>query len=593
MTQKPPGHVPFDSLMLYACLPELLSELQGGQIQDIRQPHPPEVRLEVRHRGRTHHLLLSADVRFGRAHLTAHRAPNAPVPPAFCMALRKHLEGTYVRDIRQRGRDRILEIETGPRDPDVAPCLLIAELMGKHSNLILVRPDGVVVDAAKRIGRRINRFREVLPGVPYLSPPKQASELDPFAPEALERLLALLAPDEPHSAETLGARLLTHCNGFSPFLARETALRTFQTGAPLAEGLSAAWKSLMEAAAAGRFKPTLFRDARDQPVGAYPFPSVQFATASQRAASNLQTALDAAYAALEHQAAAQLARQALQADIRREEQRLQRRQESLLRTLEESPRAERYRQDGELLLAHLAQIQPGDTQITVRDYYDEEGRERLLELDPRCTPAENAEAYFRRFRKARDSQEIAATQQHAITSARERMAAYARRLESSGSAAEIAALRAEMETAGVPGLDEHAGPEGGRPTGRALPDFQGHKIRRQMTPEGYEIYIGESATANDYLTTRLAAPDDIWLHVRAASSAHVVIRARGRPEAVPRSVLEQAARLCARQSSQKHSALVAVDYTLKKYVRKPRGAPPGSVSIREEKTLHVSDDRSP
>ena len=151
---------------------------------------------------------------------------------------------------------------------------------------------------------------------------------------------------------------------------------------------------------------------------------------------------------------------------------------------------------------------------------------------------------------------------------------------------EVRHLRAELLAEGL--LRETGEERDERDAGHAGPDFQGHKIRRFTTPEGYEIYFGETATANDFLTTRLAAPDDIWLHVRAATGSHVVIRAKGHPKSVPRSVLEQAALLCARHSAQKHSSLVAVDYTLRKYVRKPRGAAPGLVQIQQEKTLHVT-----
>ena len=123
---------------------------------------------------------------------------------------------------------------------------------------------------------------------------------------------------------------------------------------------------------------------------------------------------------------------------------------------------------------------------------------------------------------------------------------------------------------------------------KATPDFEGHKIRRFTTPDGYEILVGESATANDFLTTRVASPNDWWLHVRAAVSSHVVIRTHGQPLQVPRAVLLQAAKFCAQHSQQKHSSLVSVDYTLKKFVRKPRGAAPGAADYTQEQTIDVS-----
>ena len=124
-------------------------------------------------------------------------------------------------------------------------------------------------------------------------------------------------------------------------------------------------------------------------------------------------------------------------------------------------------------------------------------------------------------------------------------------------------------------------------SGRA-PAFEGHKIRAFHSPDGWEILVGENATANDYLTTRVAAPSDIWLHVRAATSAHGIIRARNRPAAVSPAALQQAAELVAARSEVKHSSLIPVDYTLKKYVRKPRKSAPGAVTYQNEKTIYVT-----
>jgi len=123
---------------------------------------------------------------------------------------------------------------------------------------------------------------------------------------------------------------------------------------------------------------------------------------------------------------------------------------------------------------------------------------------------------------------------------------------------------------------------------RKREQFGGRRIRALNTPEGWEILIGENSEANDYLTGRVAAPNDLWLHVRAATSAHVVIRTRNDPAAVPKSVIRRAALLAAQHSGVKHSSVVPVDYTLKKYVRRPRGAPSGTVTYQQEKTIHVS-----
>jgi predicted ribosome quality control (RQC) complex YloA/Tae2 family protein len=152
------------------------------------------------------------------------------------------------------------------------------------------------------------------------------------------------------------------------------------------------------------------------------------------------------------------------------------------------------------------------------------------------------------------------------------------------SAADVKALRQRLREAHL--LPDEAEIEA--QTRKTVSEFQGHKIRRIRLPQGYEVLIGETATANDFLLTKIAAPNDIWLHVRASASSHVVIRANNRPEAVPREVLEAAAVLCARHSGEKHASIVPVDYTLRKYVRKPRGSAPGYAHYEREVTLHVT-----
>ncbi|HLV80926.1 MAG TPA: NFACT family protein, partial [Chthonomonadaceae bacterium] len=455
--------------------------------------------------------------------------------------------------------DRILEIHIESRsDNAIVTACLIAELMGKHSNLILLAPDGVIVDAAKRIPRRINRVREVLPGLPYLPPP---------APAPAERIPA------PHA-------------GISPFLARELEARAEMaaTEGELEAGLQRAWEEVFGAAAQERYAPVLVRDMDGRLLGAYPFPLVQFPAEAQERVPEINGALDAAFTEIVARAEVEADRGQLRGRIQREQARRERQRQSAERTLEESERAEAHKQAGDLLLANLWRVQPGDSRVTVQDYYDPALPERALALDPKLTAQENAEAYFRRYRKARDGTARAAERREEALAALEALQQAQALLEAADTQKALQALQAELLESGTLRAPEEAE----EAASSAGPDFQGHKIRRYQTPEGYDIYVGETATANDYLTTRVAAPNDLWLHVRAAASAHVVIRTQGRPEAVPQAVVERAALLCARHSSQKHSSLVPVDVTLRKYVRKPRGAAPGSVLVQREKTLHVT-----
>ena len=580
--------IPFDSLTLRAVAAELRASLMGGQIQDIRQPSQAELRLGIRSQGRNFILALSCDARFARVHLTTSKPPNAVVPPAFCMAVRKYCEGAVVRDVRQRGFDRILEIEIGTRaqDAESAPVVLVAELMGKHSNLILVAADGRILEAAKRVSHRINRFREVLPGLPYQAPPDQPDRLDPFDAATPSALAALLNAQPEGDTSALADELASHAAGMSPFLARSIATQLCAGGGGGA--CAQVWDAVFGAAARGSFRPVVI-SPEGHVAGAYPFPVAHIPEALQAPVPDLNAALDRAYGEAVATAGASAIASELRGQMEKDARRLRKQIEQAARTLQEGDRAEEYKQQGELVLANLWKIEPGAAAVTVQDYFDPELGDRTLTLDPKLSAQENADACFRRYRKVRDGQ-ATAQQRHAEASEQlSRVEAAAAALEAAaadpdGAAARVREIREGLRAGGL--LIQRGGD--GEDSADPGPDMQGHKIRRTTSPEGYEIYIGETATANDYLTTRLAASNDIWLHVRAATSAHVVVKTQGRPEGVPRSVLEYAALLCARHSSQKHSGLVAVDYTLKKHVRKPRGAAPGSADYHHETTLHIT-----
>ncbi len=583
-----PLRVPFDSLTLAAVAAELRPLLIGGQIQDIRQPEPMELLLAIRSQGRSLTLLLSSDARFARVHLTTERRLNSPTPSAFCIALRRYLESGRIVEVRQREFDRIFEIEvqTIAEDGSLTTATLVAELMGKHSNLILVSERGIVLEAAKRISHRINRFRETLPGKPYLPPPDQAGKIDPIrSPDAAAALLGAL-PLEGLTQETLAHSLLESIAGMSPFLAQEIAFRTLRSGAAQNAALLAAWSDTVQAVQNGLILPCLL--SQELSRGAYPIPVQHLPVEQAVSGGNLNALLDTVYRTQLERADRDSALHELHSRLERERTKLGKQSGDVARTLQESERAEDYRQQGELLLAHLWKIEPGAKQTTVQNFYSPEQTERAISLDPKLNPQENAQAYFRRAHKAKEAQVQAQTQHIKLLKRFEDLNASIARFEQMRtlpgfSAADALAFQQRLIADGVL-REERSAPS----LQLAGPDFHGHKIRRYTTPEGYEIYCGETATANDFLTTRVASPNDLWLHVRASAGSHVVIRTKGEPEKVPQSVLHRAAMIAALHSNQKHSGLVPVDYTLKKHVRKPRGAAPGSVEVQREKTLHVA-----
>ncbi len=253
---------------------------------------------------------------------------------------------------------------------------------------------------------------------------------------------------------------------------------------------------------------------------------------------------------------------------------------SIERTLAEASRADRYRKVGELLLANLHSIEKGASSVKLVDFFDPQMPEVEIELDEKLTPQQNAERYFKRYQKARDS----------VAASRERRSIIEREIsildsalidaQNAKSIDDLKKLRQALISQDL--LRQDLLRE------RREDEFDGHRIRRHITSDGWEILYGENSQANDYLTQKIARPNDVWLHARSITGAHVVIRTAGHSGGVPRHVLLQAAKIAAQNSEAKHSSLVPVDYTYRKYVRKPRGAAPGFTTYRNEKTLDIN-----
>jgi predicted ribosome quality control (RQC) complex YloA/Tae2 family protein len=237
-------------------------------------------------------------------------------------------------------------------------------------------------------------------------------------------------------------------------------------------------------------------------------------------------------------------------------------------------------------MANLHCLQSGSASVELPNFYDPEQRPISISLDPAKTPAENAADYFERHRKALN----------AAKAASERLEKLRRDYQT---VADMASQADQADLEGIKALENELLRRFPTPTVQPQPvpvknKKHAHipKIKHLRTEDGWEILIGETKEANDYLTTKIASPDDLWFHVRAAASAHVVVRTGRRPDAVPPKVIAEAARLAALHSEAKHSSVVAVDYTLKRYVHKPRGSPPGQVVYRNEKTIHVNPNET-
>jgi len=562
----------FDSIILAAVAEELNKKLTGGRVREIYQPSALDIVLTIRHEGANYTLLASADAQWPRVYLTTHRRPNPKTPANFCMLLRKHLEGSRFVGVEQVNFDRILHIDFEAYDGE--RLTLIIEIMGKHSNVVLVNQARRILGAVKPIGRSKNRYREILPGKQYTYPPSQ-HKINPLT-VTREQFDSRMA--ETFKGDDVVSWLVKTFCGISPFAASEIVQRASLGSYDLSE----VFEELFADIRTGNFLPVLITDDAGHTVGYYAFPSVQYPESNQHERTSISAVAEMYYATAIPRHSFEQAKQTFVGQLRKELKAREQAITSIKESLEECKNAERFKQVGELILAQLSSIPKEAETVELTDYYHPETPSIFVELDPHLTAAENAEAYFRKYQKLTSGAEALRDRLHEIGTEIQVLKKVMLSADSVTSLEQIESLASTLENYAIRlRKQEQVSAEKHRA------EFEGHRIAK-IDSNGWEILVGQDSDANDYLLTRVARPMDYWVHVKASPSAHVIIRTNGRPERVPQSVLMEAAELAVRNSDSKHSSLVPVDYTLRKYVRKPKGAPPGKVLYQNEKTVFVT-----
>ncbi|MCL6451707.1 MAG: NFACT family protein, partial [Acetobacteraceae bacterium] len=463
----------FDCLALAAVAAEIRA-LTGCRAGRASQPEPDRVILPLRSPGRGRDLLLCAHPRYARVQFTVRPAaqPSSPAaqpgqttpePSAFLSLLRRRLDGARLAAVDQPHLERILRLEFAAVDEvkGLVRLVLVAEVMGKHSNLVLLDGSGTVLDALKRVTRRVNRYREVLPGRPYLAPPSRPG-LDPLGldPAGLES--ALRDFPAPTGNVSLQDWLLSHTQGLSPVLAREVAARAgldpdgpaalaLRDPLRLAPGLKWLQGAVRQVLTEGRAEPTGYLDPEGRLAAFSALPLCQFAAAglSPRPYPDMGTLLDEFYQGREQGERLEQARQGLSRRLEAAIGRLGRRLALQERAAASGAEAERLREWGEIITAHLHELSPGAASARLARW-DGSGQPQEVEvpLDPRLSPAANAQAYFARYRKLKAAAQGASRQAEATRRELEYLEGTAHFLCQARALEEVEELERELSRAG-------------------------------------------------------------------------------------------------------------------------------------------------
>lgn len=574
-----------DGAFLYAVKNEL-EILKGGRVDKIHQPSREEIIINMRTQDGAKKLYMSSSADSARVHITEMNVDNPKVPPMFCMLLRKHLSGGKLIDIRQDILERILffDFECTNELGDRVIITIAVEIMGRHSNIIIINQDGRIIDSIKRVDAEMSRERLVLPNMIYELPPR-ARRVN-FLKDSDSDMINAIKNAKP--AE-LSKVLMKTFEGISPIVAREWAFYTskgtelcsddmtdeyfsrlifiiHQTADILIHGLERKSPYYIV-----KDKNGLLKDFSFMRISQYGNLMITSETDSA-----CQT-LDMFYCQRDNMSRLKQRANDLFRLLSNTADRISKRISNQKDELAQCSNKDTWKLYGDLISSNIYRLQKGMKSALLENFYDESCPQISIKLDDRKTPSQNAQHYYNEYRKAVTAEKKLSEQ---IKFGEEELAYIDSVFDSltrAESEAEVIELRVELIEQGY---------IKSRMKGK-IPKIQ--PPAEYISSDGYTILAGRNNKQNDKLTLKTAEKNDIWCHTKNITGSHVIISANG--EMPPQRTIEEACIIAAFNSKARESSQVPVDYCLARYVKKPNGAKPGMVIFTNNKTLYVKPDR--
>lgn len=556
-----------DGLVVHAIVHELQSCI-GSRIHKIYQPDAHDIVFHMRIQRSNKKLLLSAQPTYPRVHFTDEPFVNPAEAPMFCMLMRKHCENGIIESITQVGMERIIHIDIQHRNElgDTGLKRIIIELMGRHSNIILLDPETKqIFGSVQHVTPAISSHRVVLPGTTYIAPPEQ-NKHNPLT-TSVDDIEAILS----QHTELEAKHVVASFSGISPLVGAELVYRSEATETNIATSFA----QMLDNIRLHHYEPTI---RHSQQKSYFSVIELSHIDGEEQRYPSISECLQAFYTDKAERDAIKQRVSDLLRFLQNEKNKNVRKLKKLNNTLRKAQHADRFKTWGELLTASLHEVKQGDDEIQVVDYYDPELSTVTISLDPQLSPAQNAQRYFTKYRKAKNSLTIVQQQIE----------------QTENEIQYIDSLLQQLDNASLSDIDEIREELIEQRYIRARATKKTRKAHKQKKPqlhcfqssEGIPIYVGKNNTQNDYLTSRLAHSTDTWLHTKDIPGSHVVIRSQSFDE----TTLQEAAMLAAYYSQARQSSQVPVDYTLIRHVRKPNGAKPGYVIYDNQKTLFITPD---
>lgn len=572
----------FDAVTVRALVNEIGDKITEGRIDKVYQPERDEITIGIRTYDESFKLVLSASSAHPRVHFTTVNKKNPQTAPMFCMLLRKHIGSGKITKVEQVGFERIIKISIESYDElgDLTTKYLIAEIMGRHSNIILTTADMKIIDCIKHVDFTVSSVRQLLPGLIYESaPPQDKTDLTD-----IEDTVKI---DFSSPVMTADKAVLSSVAGISPLTAREIIYRAFsrtdvKCGELTDNGRN---KILYEVVRLSRavknndFKPCMLINTQtDALMDFSPIDIIQYGSLCRVVPfDSVSDLLDCFYKTRDMRERMKQKSSDLLKTLGSNIERISRKLTILQKTLANSKKKDTQKVYGDLLTANIYAVKQGMSEVEVANYYEEGSPMVKIALDPTLSPSQNAQRYYKKYNKAKTAEVEAAKQIESAKAELEYLESELAAVETADSDDDLNLIRSELIREGYIKRKQTAKRQKEKPA----------KPMKFVSKDGFEIYVGKSNTQNDYLTLKFANSSDLWFHTKNIHGSHTVIKL-GLNKDVPPDTIREAAQIAAYYSKARESSQVPVDYTRIKNVKKPKGAKPGMVIYEGYNTIYVT-----
>lgn len=570
----------FDGIVTRAVVKELKDQLTGLRVDKIYQVEKDEINLHFR----KNKLLISSSGNNPGIYLTQETKENPKVPPIFTMVLRKHLAGATLEDIVQFGNDRVIRLvfDAWNDFSERVEKSLIVEIMGRHSNIILVDQNDIIIDSIKRVSESMSRVRQVLPHLPY-EYIKNTNKLDPLEATKEEIREKIFQGEGNRSIENIVFQIFT---GFSKNMGSEIAVRAnIDPGRPYSsleseekENLLTSSLKLLEEIKNYKFYPRLYLD-KEKILDFHVLNLENFRGLDFKEFQTPSELLDTVYQKRDRDDRLRQKSSSLRKIVNTRLSKDKSKMSNLMKELYEAENREKYRIYGDILSANLHLVKPGQKEISLQNFYSEGPEEILIPLDEKISAPLNAQKFYKKYSKLKTAENILKQQIEETQIEIDYLESVLSTIELTEKVKDLESIKDEL-------IEE----------GYIKRSSQKRKKAKIKTPEfseyelgGFKILMGKNNRENDLLTNKVARRNDLWLHAQGIPGSHVIIKTETKE--VPDQVIEFAARLAAYNSKGRNSGSIEVDYTLKQNVKRAPGNKPGLVNYTDFKTILVSSSK--